>query len=244
VSSKQLLATSVVLNNGMSTPFAAAEVAEMSDPLRARSFFRVQFSLGTLLWLMLVVGMALMWWNDRQQFDERLRRLEQMYSPMGQSLWGAVDILGAPDDPTGIAGKSWCPQGSSAADWVEVGFDRAVPATTVDLYETYSVGCVTEVFVVDRSGNEISIWKGTDPTPATPNARAGLFCVPVPKEIKSIQRVRVHVDSTNKAAWPCLDAVGLTAASGKTTWATSADCSTVYGNGSLSAKVKKSGWLW
>jgi hypothetical protein len=212
----------------------------MSDPPRARSWFRLQFSLGTLLWLMLVVGMAIAWWNDRRQFDVRLQKLEQMYYPTTQSLWGAKEILGAPDDPTGIAGKSWCPLGSQSADWVEVGFNRAGPAATVDIYETYSTGCVTQILVVDQSGNETSIWQGTDPTPAP--GQTGVFRVPVPQSVKSIQRVKIHVDSVGKNPWACVDAVGLTTAAGKTTWATSSNCSTVYGNGDLTATSKKGIW--
>lgn len=215
-----------------------------SDPPRPRSWLRLQFSLGTLFWLMLVVGIVIAWWKDRSHFDQRLQKLEQMYEPMQQSLWGAADILGPPDDPMGTAGKSWCPAGSSGVDWVEVGFDRAVPAATIDLYETYSVGCVTEVVVIDRQGNQTSIWKGTDPTPTT--ARTGLFRVPVPQSVKSVQRVKIHVDSTSNGSWACIDAVGLATAGGQTTWATSSDCSSVYSGGSLSATSKKATWhgLW
>ncbi len=207
-----------------------------------RSWFRWQFSMGTLLWLMLVAGMALAWWNDRRAFDARLRKIELMYQPQSQLLWSAADVLGAPDDPTGGAGKSWCPQGSAAADWIEVGFDRAVAASTIDLYETYSVGCVNEVLVVDSSGKETSIWKGTDPTTPGPAVRAALFAVPVPKNISSVQRVKIRVDSVGKSPWPCLDAVGLTTANGKTYWATSSKCSSVYGGGDLTAKSKTNAW--
>jgi hypothetical protein len=216
-----------------------------SDKPRPRSWLRFQFSLGTLFWLMLVVGIVVAWWKDRSSFDLRLQKLEQMYAPTQQSLWGAADILGAPDDPTGTAGPSWCPAGSTGADWVIVGFDQAVPATTIDLYETYLVGCVAEVIVIDAGGKETSIWRGTDPTTMA-TARTGLFRVPVPQSIKSIQRVKIHVDSTGKGSWPCLDAVGLTTAAGQTTWGTSSDCSSVYDGGSLSARAKKATWhgLW
>jgi hypothetical protein len=192
---------------------------------------------------MLVAGMAAVWWKDRSSLDQRLSKLEQMYAPRQQSLWTAADILGLPDDLTGGAGKSWCPAGSSAVDWVEVGFDKPVAAATIDIHETYSVGCVTEVLVTDRYGNETSIWKGTDPTPAL---RTGLFQVPVPASIKSVESVKIHVDSTTKGSWACIDAVGLTTAAGKTTWATSSDSSSVYGGGSVSAEIKKEPWfnLW
>ncbi len=194
---------------------------------------------------MLVAGMAAVWWRDRSSLDARLRKLEQMYQPVqAEPLWTAADILGAPDDPTGGAGKSWCPTGASSVDWVEVGFAKATPAATIDLYETYSVGCVTEVLVTDGDGNETSIWKGTDPT--LPTLRTGLLRLPVPPSIQSVARVKIHVDSRTKGSWACLDAVGLTTPAGKTTWATSSKCSTVYGGQALTASSKKKAWysLW
>ena len=214
----------------------------MSTPSPSRSWFHLQFSLGTLLWLMLVVGLAVALYTDRRQLDQRLRKLELMYQPQVQTLWGAAEILGKPDDPTGTAGKSWCPQGSAAADWVEVSYDRAVAATTIDLYETYAVGCVTEVHVTDGSGNETSIWKGADPTVPTPVGRAGVLSVPVPKNIRAVQRVKICVDSVGKSPWPCIDAVGLKTTAGKTLWASSCSSSSVYGGGNLTATNKKSIW--
>jgi hypothetical protein len=214
------------------------------DPPRRRSWLRLQFSLGTLFWLMLVAGMGALWWKDRQSMDQRLKKLEQMYVPQREILWSAADILGAPDDPTGGAGKSWCPMGSSSVDWVEVGYDSPVGAATIDIRETYSLGCVTEVLVTDGNRHETSIWRGTDPTP--PTMRVGLFQVPVPASIKSVEGVKIHVDSTGKGSWACIDAVGLTTAAGKTTWATSSSASSVYGGSDLTAQVKRRPWysLW
>jgi hypothetical protein len=214
------------------------------EPRRRRSWLVPQFSLGTLMWLMLFAGMALVWWKDRSNLDLRIQKLEQMYSPSRQVLWGAADILGAPNDPTGTAGKSWCPRGAGAVDWVEVGFDNAAAATRIDIYETYSMGCVTEVLVIDSSGNQTSIWRGTDPT--TKPGSIGLFRVSVPSSIKSVQAVKIHVDSTAKGSWACIDAVGLSTSRGKTTWATSSNASSVYGGSSLSAQSKPEPWftLW
>jgi len=130
------------------------------DPPRKRSWLVPQFSLGTLMWLMAVTVMALVWWRDRSSLDQRIQKLEQMNSPQRQVLWSAADILGAPDDPAGTAGKSRCPLRARATDWVEVGFDKPVAAATIDLYETYSVGCVTEVIVIDSKGARRTSGKG------------------------------------------------------------------------------------
>jgi hypothetical protein len=205
---------------------------------RPRTWLRPTFSLGTVFWMMLVAGMAAVWWRDRSTLDARITKLEQMYAPAQQSLWGAADILGPPDDLTGGAGKCWCPRSANAADWVEVGFDKAIAAATIDLYEVYQAGCVTEVLVTDRSGAQTSIWKGTDPTPP---GRVGLFRVNVPASIKPIERVKIHVDSTTKGSWACIDAVGLTTSAGKTTWATTSTSSSVY-TGSTTASVKREAW--
>ena len=206
--------------------------------------FQWTFSLGSLLWLMLVVGILLAWVNDRRQFDARLRKIEQLYQPqVQQTLWSASDVLGAPDDTAGNSGKSWCPQSSAAADWVEVSYDRAVAATSIDIYETYSLGCITEVLVTDGYGNVTSIWKGSDPTVPATSPQAGLFNVPIPAAVKGVQRVKIHVGSVGKSPWPCIDAVGLKTSGGKVTWATSSSCSTVYGGGALTATAKKKG-VW
>jgi hypothetical protein len=99
---------------------------------------------------------------------------------------------------------------------------------------------VTEVLVTDRWGQETSIWKGTDPTPAP--ASTGLFRVPVPATVKSVQSVKIHVDSTTRGSWACIDAVGLTTVSGRTTWGASSSASSVYGGGSLTAASDKAPW--
>jgi hypothetical protein len=50
------------------------------------------------------------------------------------------------------------------------------------------------------------------------------------------------VNSAARGSWACLDAVGLTTASGQTTWATTSSASTVYAGGSLTAATEKKPW--
>src|SRR4051812_33112362 len=85
------------------SPYGPPPMSPAPDSPRPRSWLRFQFSLGTLFWLMLVVGIVIAWWKDRSSVDERLTKLEQMVAPTQQTLWGVADILGAPDDPIGTA---------------------------------------------------------------------------------------------------------------------------------------------
>jgi hypothetical protein len=70
-----------------------------------------------------------------------------------------------------------------------------------------------------------------------------VFRVPLPGSIKSVQRVKIHVDSTGNGSWACIDAVGLTTKAGKTSWVMSATCSSVYGGSDLSAAIRKESWF-
>jgi len=62
----------------------------------SRSWLRFQFSLGTLFWLMLVVGIVIAWWKDRSSIDQRLKKLEDIYAPTQQTLWGRRTFSGSP----------------------------------------------------------------------------------------------------------------------------------------------------
>src|SRR5688572_1473335 len=74
------LADRETLQSPVSTASAGPRPAAPKPPPR-RSWLRLQFSLGTLFWLMLVAGMGAMWWKDRSSFDQRLKKLEEMYAP-------------------------------------------------------------------------------------------------------------------------------------------------------------------
>ena len=217
----------------------------MPEPPRRRAWF--QFNLGTMLWLMLVFGMLLTWWLDRQRLEERLLTLEgKRYNPQTNTLWSAKEALGQPDDPTGQAGKSWCPAGTGGQEWIELSFDRDVTASSIETYETYQLGSVTQVSVFDYTGEETILWQGTDPTsPASAPAgtAAAVFSVPVGNKL-TVSRVKIALDGTKIPGWNCVDAVGLKSANGRTEWATAVTASSGYGNSPTTAS-KGSWWkVW
>lgn len=206
--------------------------------------FRPQLSLGTLLWLMVVVGMSLTWWLDRQKLEQRIQKLEGIQNgSFNSSLWSAKEVLGQPDDPTGNSGKSWCPATTSTLETLQVGFGSTVTTASIEIYETYSLGAVTKVFQLDRNGNETILWQGADATVPTKTANAGVLKVKLPNPA-AISSLRIVIDGTAKPGWNCIDAVSLTDQRGKTHWATSAQATTVYGGGPATATVPTAWWGW
>lgn len=177
-------------------------------PLHRR--FRPQLSLSTLLWLMVVVGMSLTWWIDRRKLEVRIQKLEGVQNgSFNSSLWSVKEVLGQPDDPTGNAGKSWCPATTSTLETLEVGFGGAVNTASIEIYETYSLGAITKIASVDRDGKETILWQGADATVPTKTANAGVLKVKLPNPA-AISRLRIVLDGTAKRVGTALTPSTLT----------------------------------
>lgn len=206
--------------------------------------FRLQISLGTLLWLMVVVGMSLTWWIDRRKLEERIQKLEGVQNgSINGSLWSVKEVLGRPDDPTGNAGKSWCPATTSTLETLDVGFGGVITTSSIEIYETYSLGAITKVSSLDRAGIETVFWQGADATVPTKGANAGVLKIKLPTS-SSINHLRILLDGTKKPGWNCIDAVSITDPRGKAHWATSAQATTVYGGGPTTATAPTDWWAW
>jgi hypothetical protein len=180
----------------------------------------LQINLGTFLWLFLLIGMWLAWWRDHNAMDRRIAKLEQQMFPT--QMWSIEQCFGPPNDPTGRAALSWCPLPSTSQEWLQVEFDKAIRPASIVVHETYSIGALTRVSVFDNAGNEVTVWSGTQ----NKSGSVGTFTCPTRIDFKT-RRVKLYLNNTN---WSCIDAVGLSDANGKTTWATGATASSTYGS--------------
>jgi hypothetical protein len=193
-----------------------------------------QFSLRTLLIVMLLVAIGLAWWLDRRQMDVRLRRLEDRMFPQPSSggNWGTEQATGPPDTkgsgdiPTAWASET--PDGQQ--EWLLLKYAKAVQPSAVVIHETYNPGAVTKVCLLDANALEVVVWSGTDPTGAN-GAGRGVFTVPVQVNFKT-SAVKIYLDSPKFPGWNEIDAVGLQHGWGwftETTWAAQAQASSTYG---------------
>lgn len=198
---------------------------------RRRDF---QFSLRTLLILMLVAALGLAWWLDRRRLEARVQRLEErMFPPPSSGAhWGTDQVTGPPN--TTVAGDIVTAWASASPDgqreWLLLKYDKPVQPTAVVIHETYNPGALMKVSVFDPNGKEVVVWTGTDPTP--PGAGRGVSTIPVQVDFKT-SKVKLYLDSPKFPGWNEIDAVGLQYRWGweRTIWAVQAEASSTYGQG-------------
>jgi hypothetical protein len=114
----------------------------------------------------------------------------------GEGDWSASRVLGAPD----VAQQgtddvnAWASLGADdRAEYLEVGFERAVRVSAVDIRESFNPGAVSGIELVGESGKRYDV--GT---------RRELECSAEP-----IVAVRVTIDSVKVAGWNEIDAIGV-----------------------------------
>ena len=148
---------------------------------------------------------------------------------MPQSNWSARHLLGPPDTfLMGDLGTAWAsatPDGQK--EWIECGYDPAVIASRVLVYETYNPGALTAVTTIDGDGGELPLWFGKDPAAAN-SSRIFVATISLP-ETKVISHIKLYIDSPAVPGWNEIDAVGVQDAQGRVSWAKSARASSSYG---------------
>lgn len=163
--------------------------------------------------------------------DETIRRIlgeaqeQQKHIPNHHPL----QMTGPPNVPApfGDDVRAWAsPTPDAGTEWVEVRYPRAFRASSVRIHETCTAGAVSEVHLIEESGERHLIWSGTDPT-ATP----GVFAVDFSTTSYAVKAVRIHLATNRAAGWNEIDAVELVGP-GDRSWATGATASGYYGAGS------------
>jgi len=184
-----------------------------------------QFRLGSLLWAVLLVCVALGWWRDRRQLEQTIYEM-QYPGPHWeqQQAAGPPNTRTAGDIPTAWASATQDGQ----KEWLLLDYATVIRPTAVVIHETYNPGAVYQVSLFGLLGREHIVWTGTDPTPRT--ADKGASRIPISTKV-STNRVKIYIDSPAVRGWNEIDAVGLVDSSGKTHWATKVQASSTYGVG-------------
>jgi hypothetical protein len=141
--------------------------------------------------------------------------------------WGPEQATGEPD--TNMAGDivtAWASQSQdNQEEWLMTEYDDFVSPTAVMVYETYNPGALYRVTAFKPDGEEVELWKGTDPTPT--DAGIGVSEIPVKVTFKT-NRVKIYIDSPSVPGWNEIDAVGLRDKNKTMHWAVAAEASSTY----------------
>jgi hypothetical protein len=141
--------------------------------------------------------------------------------------WGPEQATGEPDtDMAGDIPTAWASASQDGQDeWLTLEYDQPLVPTAVLVHETFNPGALVRVTAFKLDGEEVELWKGTDPT--TSDNDKGVSEIPVRVSFP-IARVRLYLDSANVPGWNEIDAVGLRDKEKKVHWAVAADASTTY----------------
>jgi hypothetical protein len=119
-------------------------------------------------------------------------------------------------------------------------YNSAVSPAAILVHETYNPGALTKVTGFTESGEEIALWKGTDPTPIS-NPR-GISVLTIGKSFRT-RRIKLYIDSPAVAGWNEIDAVGLRDGYGNVLWAKKAFASSSYGRNNVPYDPSNVFWL-
>jgi len=107
---------------------------------------------------------------------------------------------------TGDIPEAWAPRSADAGvQHITVSFGAAIPVRAVVWLATFGPGTVVRVDDVSNPSGAVTLWTGTDPS-AGQDACAVEPTLAAPR---TIQALRLYLDTTYIPGWNELDAIGL-----------------------------------
>ena len=106
--------------------------------------------------------------------------------------------------------RSWCPATENGgAEWLELSYAEPVETKLIRLHCNYAPSAMVRLTSVGEDGTETELWSGDNPTA---EVRLGTP--------KTLQRIRLHFDTSKVPGWNEVDAVALLTPDGTEHWAT------------------------
>ncbi len=156
-------------------------------------------------------------------------------TPLPNRPWGPEQACGEPNtEGAGDIQTAWASLSQDDQDeWLMLEYAEPVVPTAVLVYETFNPGALYRVTAFKLDGQEVEVWKGTDPTPT--DAQNGISEVPVKVDFKT-NRIKIYIASKSVPGWNEIDAVGLRSKN-KTQWAIACEASSTYAQVSAAPAV-------
>lgn len=155
------------------------------------------------------------------------RDLTVVHEKRPKRAWGYEQVIGEPDtNEAGDIQTAWASAGQDDRDeWLICEYAEPIVPSAVLVHETYNPGALYRVTVFKLDGEEVEVWKGTDPTPT--DSGKGVSEVPVKVDYK-VSRVKIYLDSKAVPGWNEIDAVGVRDKNKAMHWATNVEASSNY----------------
>ena len=158
---------------------------------------------------------------------DRMNRAAHEAQRAREPAWGAGQAVGEPDTMSaGDQRTAWAPAtADGGAEWLQLGYEKAVEIAQVKVRETCGAGCIAKVAAVLESGAEVVIWQGRE------SAGDGVVDAPfnAPPGLTA-RGVKVYLDTARVPGWNEIDAVELIGRDGSHQWAATASASSSYGS--------------
>ena len=141
--------------------------------------------------------------------------------------WGPEQALGEPDTTeAGDIVTAWASASEDDQDeWLQLEYGAPIRAVAVIVHESYNPGALSRITMVRPDTEEVDLWRGEDPTPASRDHGVSIITLKEPVEAS---KIRLYLASTKVPGWNEIDAVGLIDSIGKTHWATGATASSTF----------------
>jgi hypothetical protein len=195
----------------------------LTIPMPKQPWRWLRFRITTVLLLIAIIAILLSWRRDHQQQQAEIYLLQNPYP-----YYQASQATGEPNAGTiSDSPRSWCPATANrGSEWLLLNYDAEIVPTAIVVHENSEIGAVIRITDCPVLGRETTLWEGKDSPTITPTGAVSMM--PVTAGTKT-SRIKVYFDTTNTTDWIEIDAVGLVDAHGKTSWATSAKASSMWG---------------
>ncbi len=130
----------------------------------------------------------------------------QASSQYGLPDWSANRALGPPAvDACADDARAWASARGNGVEWLHLTYAQPMRVAEVRIHQTFGVGAISRVSLVDVEGNLHPVWEGTDTTTPCP----GVLLIAFPLTEFRAEGVRIDLDESRTGFWNQIDAVEL-----------------------------------
>lgn len=133
---------------------------------------------------------------------------EARFVNASKSGFKGKQVLGQPNIMYnfGISPCAWMPDFTrNGMEWIKVGFKNTVVARQIFIYESYSPGAISKVFIYDENNTEKLVYNNLNPKPIETNGKI----LSIKFDRSTIKAIKVELSTINYNDYYQIDAIGV-----------------------------------